>query len=208
MAAVRGGGRLARLGEFSMEAETARRAGEVSSTGLLAVLEFVERPAAVVEGSGRIVGFNEGFREFISRKGLTSVDRLSAALDPESCERVDLLGGRGGGAARRDRLQLKFKDGASAPAHVQVLAAADGKLLTLLVIDVAGTDRAAASLRHDIAGPLTAILGAAELLLIRGGNLPAEAREKLSAILKSCERIAEILHRRQAEDDSAGGFSP
>jgi signal transduction histidine kinase len=80
--------------------------------------------------------------------------------------------------------------------------------LTLLVIDVGGAERAAASLRHDIAGPVTAILGATELLLARGGDFPAEARGRLDAILKSCERITEILHRRWADDRPAEKFFP
>lgn len=52
-----------------------------------------------------------------------------------------------------------------------------------------------ASLRHDLAGPLTAILGTAELLLLKGQNLPREARDSLGQILDNCGRISEILAR-------------
>lgn len=53
----------------------------------------------------------------------------------------------------------------------------------------------AASLRHDLAGPLTAILGTAELLLLKGQNLPREVRDSLGQILDNCGRISEILAR-------------
>ena len=55
--------------------------------------------------------------------------------------------------------------------------------------------RASASLRHDLAGPLTAILGTAELLLLKGQNLPRDVRDSLGQILDNCGRISEILAR-------------
>ena len=191
-----------------MAAEAAGREPGMSSAALVAFLEMVERPAVVLEDRGAIVGFNTPFRDIARQQGLASPVLLNAVLDPQSCERLDLVRTREGGARIREQLQLKFKDGSPAPADVQVTATADGALLTLLVIDAVSADRAAASLRHDIAGPLTAIIGAAELLLIRGGDLPAEARDRLTAILGACGRISEVLHRRWADGRSVGRLSP
>ena len=76
----------------------------------------------------------------------------------------------------------------------------DGTTAVLLLVMHEDTEagrrpdlRARSSLRHDLAGPLTAILGTAELLLLRGQQLPREVRDSLGKILENCGRITGIL---------------
>ena len=63
-----------------------------------------------------------------------------------------------------------------------------------------GADSALAQLRHDVAGPLTAIIGAAELLLTRKDGLPDDVRRRAQGILESCGRITEILERSRRDE--------
>ena len=61
-------------------------------------------------------------------------------------------------------------------------------------------------LRHDLAGPLTAIIGTAELLLMRETGMEDETREGLRVILAQCARIADLIARdRSVEEGDAGG---
>ena len=63
-----------------------------------------------------------------------------------------------------------------------------------------GAESATALLRHDIAGPLTAIIGAAELLLLRKDGLPDDIRRRVEGILESCGRISGILECSRSEE--------
>ena len=63
-----------------------------------------------------------------------------------------------------------------------------------------GAGSATAQLRHDIAGPLTAIIGAAELILMRRAGLSDDIRRRLEGILESCGRISGILERSRREE--------
>jgi signal transduction histidine kinase len=54
-------------------------------------------------------------------------------------------------------------------------------------------DRETARLRHDLNNPLTAISGAAELLLMKETGLTDEGRKRLQSILDACARMAARL---------------
>lgn len=51
------------------------------------------------------------------------------------------------------------------------------------------------AVRHEINNPLTTVIGNAELLLDRAGDIPAAMRKRLQAILDNAIRIAEIVKR-------------
>jgi len=54
-------------------------------------------------------------------------------------------------------------------------------------------ERLQAKLRHDLNNPLTAIMGAAELILIKEKHLSEEGRKRVEMILGACTRMSEML---------------
>ncbi len=183
----------------------------LSVEGLVALLDFLDKPAAVVGAAGRVLGANQNFGEFLSRRGIAARDRLSAFLTAGDCEWV-ISGAAGADSQPGQRAgRLTFRGGEMHDVRTEVFSAGPEGLVTLLVVTPPETEpggaalRASASLRHDIAGPLTAILGAAELLLLRGEGLAPEIRRSLTSILESCGKISEILQRSRREDRPAAG---
>jgi signal transduction histidine kinase len=197
-----------------------RREGDLSPAGLVALLDLVERPAAAVGDTGTILGTNQRFHDFATSHGAAPQDHIGGLLDAECSARTLRL--VSAPAPRPQEVELTLRDGFGVAARVEILAAANGARLLLVVLNAATPARAsqdaswgttslrgAAALRHDIAGPLTAILGTAELLLIRGGDaLPREIRDSIGQILENCGRMTEILHRSRAtERERSGGES-
>lgn len=178
----------------------------LSPEGLTALLEMVERPAVVVGADGTAVGANERFRALCEKHGASAAE-LAALLVPESLARLMLRLGRSR-PAERESVELVLCSGEHVAARVDAPASGDGTRLLAVVIDAAvgAGNSGASALRHDIAGPLTAILGTAELALLRGGDrLSPEVRDSLAQILENCGRMTEILQRSRASDRTGGG---
>jgi signal transduction histidine kinase len=198
--------------------ERHRKEGGLSPAGLVALLDLVERPAAAVSDTGTILGTNQRFHDFVrSHGGGAPDDHLGGLLEPECSARTLRLAASA--APSRQEVGLTLRDGFGVGARVEVLPSANNTRLLLLVLDAPSPAPAEAAaqkwttglrgtdaLRHDIAGPLTAILGTAELLLIRGGDkLPREIRDSIGQILDNCGRITEILHRSRSSDRGQSG---
>ncbi|UCF68004.1 MAG: hypothetical protein JSV80_01520 [Acidobacteriota bacterium] len=173
--------------------------------GLVALLDLLDKPAAAVAAGGAIVGANRLFAELSSEMGV-SVPPLEQAFDARARETLR----RWVDAARPvERAPLTFRDGRSRSVRAERVAGASEACLLLVVDEPRRALRLSpgtATLRHDLAGPLTAILGTTELLLVRGHDLPREVRDSLGEILENCGRISEILarHRREEPGTSAG----
>ncbi len=194
-------------------AERQPKRSDISPAGLVALLDLVERPAAAVSDTGTILGVNQSFHDLARAHGVPPHDQLRTVLRPDSVDRtLALLEPR---APRRVDVDLELHDGTPIAGRVEVLTAANGAKLLFVVLETPrarGLEmplRGTAALRHDIAGPLTAILGTAELLLLRGGDqLPREIRDSIGQILENCGRISEILHKSRASDrEQSGGES-
>lgn len=191
----------------------ARGVIEFGLAALRGVLDLVEKPAALVAGDGVIVASNEMFGALLSRRGIAASDRLSALLTGESFDRVMRGANSSPALAGRAPLELFFRGGDPASVLVETIPAGFAGGAAILVVAAPEVDedeatlRAAASLRHDVAGPLTAVIGAAELLLLNAGSVAPELRRRATSILESCGQISEILQRRRAADRGAAGAS-
>lgn len=182
--------------------------GSVDATGLISLLEWVERPAGALTPSGLFLGVNQRFRELALTRGRPPHDRIDSLLNRESREVVAALFQGVQPGIRVPDQPVTLLDGTPMIAKFDVIASSAGTPLILVVFQppqAKSAGQTAAMLRHDIAGPLTAILGTAELLLIRGENLAPEIKESLGQILENCGRISEILHKSRAMDRGGGG---
>ena len=173
---------------------------EDRSARLVALLDLVERPAAAISATGLLLGANRAFQTFAEQIGLAGVVQIETLLAPRSrdeCRRG--LAAATAAMADGESLELTFLDGRSRPVRVERAGGSGGASVLLLAVDEksgrGAVTRAGSSLSHDIAGPLTAILGTAELLLIRGAELSPDVRESIGHILENCGRISEILAR-------------
>jgi len=170
------------------------------TAGLVALLDLIERPALAVASDGRVLGGNQYFLELLRSANITAASELSSFLADGSTTRV-LSCGEGQSA---QELDLVFRDGLARSVRIEATRLADGQIIRLLVLSKgarAGAGlRATSSMRHDLAGPLTAILGTAELMLMRGQELPREVRDSLGQILENCGRMSEILAKCSVQD--------
>ncbi len=180
----------------------------IDAAGLVALLDLIERPALAITRVGRVLGSNRRFHELLEDSGFIAAATLEAFLTGDSAERLRTACSGVPVAGLSESFALRFLDGSSHDAKVEVVPSKEGPETLLLVLDApygqGPAHRAGASLRHDIAGPLTAILGTAELLLIRGQDLPREVRDSIGQILENCGRITEIL----AKDRVSSGREP
>ncbi|MBP7148280.1 MAG: hypothetical protein KBD01_12090 [Acidobacteria bacterium] len=171
------------------------------SAGLVALLDMIDRPAVVLAGDGTVLGANQRFQVFAAALGGAWPVRPANLLAPGSRERVERLAA--GVTTGPDPMTLVFADGRQREFRAQRVETAPGRAVLLLVLAPDAAElpglRAEASLRHDIAGPVTAILGTAELLLIRDREMSAEVRSGLDQIVENCGRISEILARSRHE---------
>lgn len=175
----------------------------VTAAALAALLEFVERPAAAVSSTGTVLAANEAFHRIVARCGSVPYDQISGLLDMSST--LALLAPRPAGDG--ERLELALRDGTRRAARVNVVPAAGGDRFLFLAFEsphasrTHGASSPLSTLRHDISSPLTAILGTAEILLVRGGpGLTPDVRGAVEQILENCGRISAILHRSRAEE--------
>jgi signal transduction histidine kinase len=166
----------------------------------------IERPAVLIGADGAVVLANERFRGLCEKHGAAAVE-MGALLVPESNARLMLLLGRTHPAGG-EGIELVLRSGNHVSARAGVPEAGDGSRLLLVVVDQppGGGLSGASTLRHDIAGPLTAILGTAELALLRGGDrLAPDVRDTLLQIIDHCGRMTEVLQRSRAAGRAGDG---
>jgi signal transduction histidine kinase len=171
-----------------------------ASAGLVALLDLIERPAVALDLHGSILGANARFLDFARGRGAVVLGRISALLAPAGDEIVrEALQS---GAATPPELVVEFRDGQRRGARLERVSRPGQTPFAVLVVDERrhpgdpARQLARARLRHDLAGPLTAILGTAELLLIRRSrDLPGDVRQSLDEILQHCGRMSQILAR-------------
>lgn len=169
-----------------------------------ALLGCLERPAAAVAADGRVAAANPAFVDLARRVARGWPVAAEAMVAPGERALFRALVPH---AVAPETWRATFADGVVRGLRVQAVAPLGA---TLLVIDDAAGAAAAAAgseatLRHDVAGPLTAILGTAELLLLKGADLPPAAREGLGRIVQHCGRIAELLAASRARDAARRG---
>ncbi len=170
---------------------------------IVALLDLIERPAVVVARDGEVLGHNQRFAELMETVAADHIETLSSFLLEGSAARIlaaDL-------EAAREPFEVVFQDGIPRSLRVDFFRLSSGEVAKLLVLSqgvLSGDSlRDGASLRHDLAGPLTAILGTAELMLIKGQELPREVRNSIGQILENCGRISEILAKSRARDQGS-----
>ncbi len=186
------------------------------TTALVALLDFIERPAAVVAAGGSILGSNAAFLRLAETLGDPAPVSLRAVLSAEALAEVEK--NVDPACSARARRTLCCVDGLRRPVRVERIGRDDapqGSAATLVVIELSSDEgawpvstRAEALLRHDLAGPLTAILGTAEMILQRDPNLPRETQEKITQILENCTRMSQLLSasRLREEGDPRQGI--
>lgn len=164
---------------------------------IITLLALIERPAAIVDVSGCTLAANESFRACVGGAGSRSL----AGLFGSAIEGVL-------GAAMRQRLgepvvrTLPAREGPPTRVRAERFELRDTRALLVLLDripdDESSTDLpvedTASALRHDLSGPITAILGTAELALMRVEHeLSPEVRDALNSIMETCARISDIL---------------
>lgn len=167
-----------------------------------ALLSRLERPAVVIAPGGAVVAANRAFEELargIAHAWPVPVEELLAAG-----ERA-LFGGLVPHAVAPETWPVGFADGKTRTVCAEMVPALGGSIVTIEEgeADPRNADGEAV-LRHDVAGPLTAILGTAELLLMRGHELSADTRAGLERIVSQCGRVSEVLAASRARSPVRG----
>lgn len=167
-------------------------------TAIVSLLEVLDGPAVLLDASCRVLGANAQLLALASSLGvplLEDAPDLVPALAPHDLpESPGVIVGR----------TLELRDGGTHEARLLRLEGIGSGPLVLLLFEPlcneteSASDRRSSRLRHDLAGPLTAILGTAELLLMREERLEGDAREALEEILGQCSRISELIARDRA----------
>jgi len=169
-----------------------------------ALLACLERPAAAVAADGRVIAANPAFVELARRVARGWPVAAEALLAPSEHALFRALVPH---AVAPESWRATFADGAARSIRAQAVPAIRASLV--IVDDAAAGSAAAASseaeLRHDVAGPLTAILGTAELMLMNGADLPTAARDGLTRIVQHCGRITELLATSRAREAARRG---
>lgn len=169
-----------------------------------ALLACLGRPAAAIAADGRVIAANPPFVELARRVARGWPVAAEALLAPSEHALFRALVPH---AVAPESWRATFADGAARSIRAQAVPAIRASLV--IVDDTAAGSAAAASseaeLRHDVAGPLTAILGTAELLLMKGAELPPAARDGLSRIVQQCGRISELLATSRAREAARRG---
>lgn len=182
----------------------------IDPTALVALLDLIERPAAVVSADGVILGSNAAFLHLAETLGDPAPSNLRAVLSADSVASVNQV--RDPARAPRVPTLLGCVDGLRRFVRLEVVGSADAPhrcVAHLLVIETSHDDgawpastRSEALLRHELAGPLTAILGTAEMILMREPDLPRGTQEGIGQILDNCTRMAKILSVSRLREDS------
>lgn len=169
---------------------------------LEALLACLERPAAAVAADGRVIAANPPFVELARRVARGWPVAAEALLAPAEHALFRALVPH---AVAPESWRATFADGAARSIRAQAVPAIRA---SLVIVDDAATGSASsgeAELRHDVAGPLTAILGTAELMLMKGADLPPAARDGLTRIVQQCGRISELLATSRAREAARRG---
>ena len=164
--------------------------GHVSVEALAALLDLLDRPAMLIDAGGRMLARNSAATG-LGEPGGEVLDLFGGT--EQRCWAEWLAGDAGVVGGR-----VPLKEDAARTARIEVFERREGGRVALAVLEAAPAAEPpdpAVGLRHDLAGPVTAILGSAELLLTRGLDLPREVRDCLGQILENCGRISEILAR-------------
>ncbi|MCU0252944.1 MAG: hypothetical protein MUE47_00235 [Acidobacteria bacterium] len=168
-----------------------------------ALLGCLERPAAVVAADGGVVAANPAFVALARRVAPGWPVPVEELLAPRERALFRALVPH---AIAPETWGATCADGVSRSLRAQAIPALRA---ALVVIDdapgAAATAEGEAALRHDVAGPLTAILGTAELLLMKGSELPPAAREGLTRIVQNCGRITDLLASSRAREAARRG---
>jgi signal transduction histidine kinase len=174
---------------------------------LTSLLQVVDEPAALLARSGRVLGANEDLLGLARALGVSLVEEVGDIVPDLSTEDLPesahVVVGR----------SVTLRGGEERGARLMRLEGLGVEPFVLLLLDQGAEDAASASgrrssrLRHDLAGPLTAILGTAELLLMREEGLDGETRESLEEILGQCSRISELIARDRAAGAQEGDES-
>lgn len=188
-------------------------------SSLVALLDLLPQPTFVIAPSGLLLGCNAAMQQLAGQTmGAPLIDPLQL-LSAASIARLT--------AAFEERpapvtIDLDRADGSRQIARLLPLPASLPPWYAMVVVfeplsapaqaSRTRTTRGEALLRHDLAGPVTAILGTAELLLVREPDLPRQLRDGIGQILDNCARINELLagwHEREgaarAAEPSGGG---
>lgn len=182
----------------------------IDPTALVALLDLIERPAAVVSAGGVILGSNAAFLRLAEMLGDPAPSNLRAVLSADSLASVE----QASEPAHSPRVptMLGCVDGLRRSVRLEMVGSVDAprrSVAHLLVIETSHDDgawpastRGEALLRHELAGPLTAILGTAEMILMREPNLPRGTQEGIGQILDNCARMAKLLSVSRLREDS------
>lgn len=175
----------------------------VQFSRLVAILDLIESPAIVVISGGGLAGGNRRFRDLLERQRLGSPDRVQDVFARNSCLR--LLQEPRGQAPGRFHCELELVGGPRIPARVEVFDAESpgGRAALLVVLEISRSERetllGTRNWRHDIAGPVTTILGQAELMLLNDALSPP-VRKGLTQIRECCAQISDILARSRTSN--------
>ncbi len=179
------------------------------------LLERIPSASAVLETGGTIVAANARFRAVLALAPRSTIESAlgsealalvsdAAALHPgESLAQV-----LHDGTARSWRFAAEPLPSQGTPRVLAVLEAIDVVDPPRAPIDAdeLALESDASALRHALSGPITAILGTAELALMReSGTMSAETREALEQIMEACGRISDLLARSRDRERSAQG---
>ncbi len=163
--------------------------------GVVGILDLLDRPAFALGGDGRLLALNAALAHFCRERLARDFGGVEDLLDEDDAGHLATLA-REGGEIPRTRVEVLLRDGSPGRLRVQRVPTAEGGVLVAVLESPAASPVAAdevRTLRHDLAGPLTSIVGTAELLLGRGYEMPREMREALGRIIEDCGRITEIL---------------
>ncbi|GEM_PF-3168064 len=159
---------------------------------LSGILDLLGRPAVAISDVGATLAANEAFR----RLGIAAPSEFFIRLTSSSRARVMSAISAGSYPAR---IEVEFHDGRTCTVHLAGMEVIGSSRPAYLAVfenhRVRSKQTRAPALHHDLAGPLTAVLGTAELLLLRERELSRDVRDSLGQILENCGRMSEILMR-------------
>lgn len=169
-----------------------------ASAAVVALLDLIEKPSVVTDRAGRIFGSNSAFQAFAPDIESSEPAEFTALLTPAATQTLAAWWQQ---PANGRLSPLPFRDGSLRALRLTLLEQAGDNGLALIVIEELAasqarslaTPAAAVLRRHDLAAPLTAILGTAEVLLSRGAEMPRALREGLGEIVEQCARISALL---------------
>jgi signal transduction histidine kinase len=165
-----------------------------------------ESPLALVDEQGRLLASSASFRDTLGGPGGAARPiGIESYFDDESS--AALL--RALRAPHPGWVDVRTRAGNPTRAAVRVCSTRQGIRVGVITLEherarpaatpTDASESALGELRHRVAGPVTAALGAAELLLSRPDlELPDDARHGLDQIVANCTRMMEMLAASRA----------